>query len=870
MTSPYSTIKDNVYLLLVNSSTINNFSEYIAYVSSVTTPGKIITICDVGGYVSSTRKLIVSTMTGNYFSDGSSSIPIVQQFGYVTLESKNRSTFDIINICSFPNPSNLVYISSLNINDGLTFNSGIIQSYVSSQSINSSNVLSFNVYSSNVSSATVNTNILSTNIGNINNLNVINTNTNILATNFTSTFNISSILTYISTTSSINITSSNIITNVLNSSNISSVNTYANTVNSDNAKINSIFASNVFITSLSSYSIASSNINSYSINVSSFDTQRLNIKQINTSSILLSTNNVGGYITISQNGSNLYFNNATPLIYPSTASNTLNMNNYAISNVNDIYTSNMYIQISNSSTITINANLNMNNNSIVNINNLSSQSGFIGGIIISTNYLYNIIPSYNSNNQAIDIISASPQRFVNCLQGSIPFNSTFNSSFTTSNEYNIIIVPNPSVQKLWKIRYTFNGNINSSNNISLYFTLSNTTTSKEYMFDTYNSNRPIIPILSSVFLPPATGRPFFFSINGIDTISMDVNQINNIYLNVYVKKGITNNFVSFAPITTVQYYANYSFYYSEPLTYNRFKTYNFSAYGNNIWLTGESSNLYTSRDTDIWNNSSGCGMITNCGTYGNNKWVIGGISVSNKSLCYSVDNAKTFNVCSNQPYISSVNGVAYGNGVYVATGTAPSSLVYSLDAVNWRNVSGTIFKGTGNDIKFYNNNFIAVGSDSNNPVLASSDGISWSSASISTSIFNNSNIARCITYGYGRWFIGGDKYLVVSSNNGLNWSIANSTYFINTSITTLSMGDTLFVNTLTQINSNYFHTSSNYGSNWIVNASGFLYDFTNCKSITNADGKYLVVGSGAYGKGIVKISVPNIVSYTLEPLSSQL
>ena len=98
MSSSYSTITNNVNLLLIDSSTITNFSPFVAYISSVNVPGRIATVRDSTGLVSTPgRIIIVSTLKGVIFADGTSSISITQPFGFVTMSARDKYTWNIIN-----------------------------------------------------------------------------------------------------------------------------------------------------------------------------------------------------------------------------------------------------------------------------------------------------------------------------------------------------------------------------------------------------------------------------------------------------------------------------------------------------------------------------------------------------------------------------------------------------------------------------------------------------------------------------------------------------------------------------------------------------------------------------------------------------
>jgi hypothetical protein len=157
MSSAQSTITSNVNLLLVNSSVITLNNPYIAYVSSITVPGRIATVRDATGLVSSPGRLIIlSTLKDVLFSDGTSSITISQPFGYVSLSSRDKNTWDVINTFAFPQPSPVSYVSSVYATASINANNLISRSYVSTATINTSTLNLLQVNSNNYVEYTVN------------------------------------------------------------------------------------------------------------------------------------------------------------------------------------------------------------------------------------------------------------------------------------------------------------------------------------------------------------------------------------------------------------------------------------------------------------------------------------------------------------------------------------------------------------------------------------------------------------------------------------------------------------------------------------------------------------------------------------------
>jgi hypothetical protein len=127
---------------------------------------------------------------------------------------------------------------------------------------------------------------------------------------------------------------------------------------------------------------------------------------------------------------------------------------------------------------------------------------------------------------------------------------------------------------------------------------------------------------------------------------------------------------------------------------------------------------------------------------------------------------------------SSVNGVAYGNGRWVATGNSGSNvstLFYSDDLNNWYEANLS-FNGYGNKVVWNGSYFLAVGkhSVSTNTILKSFDGASW------TSSFNGfGEEGRSLAWNGRMWIAAGDgsgaivaqeTRSLMYSYNGVNWS----------------------------------------------------------------------------------------------------
>lgn len=179
------------------------------------------------------------------------------------------------------------------------------------------------------------------------------------------------------------------------------------------------------------------------------------------------------------------------------------------------------------------------------------------------------------------------------------------------------------------------------------------------------------------------------------------------------------------------------------------------AFSTNLWVAGgdgqggnTSSCLLYSSDGSNWSDSISGGFFNtqaNGVAFGNSYWVATGSGDSNQnSIILSSDGSNWSNITgggfgfldgtlSNMP--STGFGVAYGNGLWVATGadaSAQGSLKYSTDGSNWLNAaSGGFDTSVGFGVTYSNNIFLAFGSNSsnrNNTILYSGDGSNWSNS----------------------------------------------------------------------------------------------------------------------------------------------
>jgi len=116
MSTPISTIMNNVNVVLVDSSIITSAQPYIVYISSVSIPGRVATVRDATGYLSSPNKIIVSTLKNVLISPNISTFTITQPYGYITVTPRNSTIWAVLNTFAFNDHNASANTSNLYVN----------------------------------------------------------------------------------------------------------------------------------------------------------------------------------------------------------------------------------------------------------------------------------------------------------------------------------------------------------------------------------------------------------------------------------------------------------------------------------------------------------------------------------------------------------------------------------------------------------------------------------------------------------------------------------------------------------------------------------------------------------------------------------
>ena len=172
-------------------------------------------------------------------------------------------------------------------------------------------------------------------------------------------------------------------------------------------------------------------------------------------------------------------------------------------------------------------------------------------------------------------------------------------------------------------------------------------------------------------------------------------------------------------------------------------------------------------------------QTTNGMAYGNGLWVAvgtgGKIATSTDGVTWTPRTSGT------TQYLQEV---AYGNGLWVVVGGA-GTLLTSTDGVTWTSRTSGFGSTTIQDVAYGNGLWVAVGLSGT--LTTSPDGITWTSR---TSGFGSTTI-NCVAYGNGLWIAGGQSGKVSTSTDGVTWT--SSTAPLVVSIYRLNYADGKFL-----------------------------------------------------------------------------
>jgi len=96
-------VNESTSVILVDSSRLQNGEVGVVYISTTTIPEQLVSIVDATGFTSSPQAILLSTIGGAKFTDGTFSTNITQRLGYITLVSEGAN-WAIVNRAAWSNP----------------------------------------------------------------------------------------------------------------------------------------------------------------------------------------------------------------------------------------------------------------------------------------------------------------------------------------------------------------------------------------------------------------------------------------------------------------------------------------------------------------------------------------------------------------------------------------------------------------------------------------------------------------------------------------------------------------------------------------------------------------------------------------------
>lgn len=178
--------------------------------------------------------------------------------------------------------------------------------------------------------------------------------------------------------------------------------------------------------------------------------------------------------------------------------------------------------------------------------------------------------------------------------------------------------------------------------------------------------------------------------------------------------------------------------------------------------------------------------------------------------------------------------VTYGNGVFVAVGgTAGTISATSTDGVTW--TQRVITSGTYLAVAYGNSTFTAVGSTST-VAATSPDGVTWTSRTVPASATYTS-----VAYGAGLFVaVRTGSTAAISSPDGITWTVV--TMPMSTTWNSIAYGGGMFV-AVSNVAGNHIATSSPDGITWTLRD---LPNNATWNSVSYGNGLFYAVGGGTF------------------------
>jgi len=151
------------------------------------------------------------------------------------------------------------------------------------------------------------------------------------------------------------------------------------------------------------------------------------------------------------------------------------------------------------------------------------------------------------------------------------------------------------------------------------------------------------------------------------------------------------------------------------------------------------------------------------------KWVAGGNSMA---YSYNGINWTQVNTSAIFTYIMSV---AHSGTIWIAGSQSGQLLGYSYDGISWtKSANGTAIFQQVNGVAYGNGKFVAVGGNNTYSIAYSTNGINWTGCA-NASFFGTGGYGYCVTYNNSTWVVGAATTGIIGySSDGINWTSVNT------------------------------------------------------------------------------------------------
>jgi hypothetical protein len=112
-TPPPVVVNGDTSLVLVDSRALTAGQSAVILLSSIQDPGRTVTVRDSVGFLSTPQTIVLSTMTGVRFSDGTTSQTITEPYGYLTVTSRDAGNWNLTNSFGFPQGETIASVRGL-------------------------------------------------------------------------------------------------------------------------------------------------------------------------------------------------------------------------------------------------------------------------------------------------------------------------------------------------------------------------------------------------------------------------------------------------------------------------------------------------------------------------------------------------------------------------------------------------------------------------------------------------------------------------------------------------------------------------------------------------------------------------------------